>query len=249
MEETGPYNTPLALAREPFTAAFWVLCAPFLFPVVGVALAGLFWPGFSETVGNAAASGEAIAWVWITLALIHLAHFAILSVWSERIGAGPFAGAVKASQNWIIAAVLLGPVVLIGPNIVIGAIFGGTEGWEYSGEVNTALYDPGNWGPAYLAFACLLAPLLEEVTFRGVALGALLARGVPAGMAAVVSTAAFTFIHLQYSVPALAIVFIAGLGLAWLRLKSGTILVPILAHISANGFVTFLASLAPPPAG
>lgn len=249
MDETGPYNTPTALGREPFTAAFWTLCAPFLFPVIGVALATLFWPDFGNVVNDTAATGTAVAWIWITLALIHLAHFGVLSFWSEHIGAGAFAGSIRASQNWILAGVLLGPVILLGPNIIIGAIFGGTEGWEYSGDVNEALYAPGSLGPAYLAFACLLAPLLEEVTFRGVALGALLARGVPPVMSAVISTAAFTFIHLQYSVPALAIVFIAGLGLSWLRIRSGTILVPILAHITANGFVTFLASLAPPPAG
>ena len=79
-------------------------------------------------------------------------------------------------------------------------------------------------------------------------MGAMLVRGVPPVMAMVVSSAAFTFIHLQYSVPALIVVFVASMGFAWLRLKSGTVIVPLIAHITANGFVTFLASLSATPA-
>ncbi|MEQ9316839.1 MAG: CPBP family intramembrane glutamic endopeptidase [Henriciella sp.] len=245
----GPYNTPAALGREPFTAAFWVLCAPFLFPVLGVTLIGLIWPEFTSILDADVPSREAITWVWIALASIHLIHFATISVWSERIGAGPFAGDMRVTPNWMIAALLLGPPILLAPNIAAGLIFGGTEGWQYNGDVNTDLLEPQNWGAAYLVFSLLLAPVLEEVTFRGVALGILVVRGVPPLMAMVASSAAFTFIHLQYSVPALAVVFAASMGFAWLRLRSGSMLVPIVAHISANAIITFLATLAPPSSG
>lgn len=247
--EHGPYNTPTALGREPWTAGFWVICAPFLFPVVGAAIVALIWPGFRDVLGAATATPKLIGYVWASLAAIHLIHFAILSVWSERMGAGAFAGSMKASQNWIVASLLLGPVILILPNIAAAAFAGGADGWQYAQDQDTSFFSRENWGVAYLVFALFLAPILEEVTFRGVALGALIVRGVPPVMAAVLSAAAFTFIHLQYSVLALIVVFIAGLGFAWLRLKSGSMLVPILAHISANGMVTFLASMAPPPAG
>lgn len=244
--ESGPYNTPIALHREPFSAVFWVLCAPFLIPVAGSALIVMAWPGYFDVIQDRSASREAIGQVWMALAVIQVFYFGLLSLWSERVGAGAFAGRMKASQNWIIAAVLLGPVVLLAPQFLIAAIFGGAEGWQYSGEVNETLFAPQNWGPSYLVYVLLLAPVIEEVTFRGVAMGALLVRGVPPVMSMAISSAAFTFIHLQYSVAALVVVFIAGMGFAWLRLKSGTILVPILAHISANGFITFLASLSPP---
>lgn len=247
--ERGPFNTPVALGREPFTAGFWVICAPFLFPVVGAAIIALIWPGFNEVLGGDNASRERIGYVWAALASIHLIHFAFLSLWCERMGAGAFAGSMKASQNWIVASLLLGPVILILPNIVAALFAGGEEGWEYSRDVDTSFFARDNWGLAYLVFALVLAPILEEVTFRGVALGAMVVRGVPPVMAAVISSAAFTFLHLQYSLPALAVVFAAGLGFAWLRLKSGSMLVPILAHVAANGMITFLASLAPPPAG
>jgi len=245
---TGPYNTPIALKREPFSAAFWVLCAPFLIPVIGSVVVALVWPAYFDVIGDSGASREAIGQVWFSLVLIQFAYFTILSVWSERVGAGAFAGAMRASQNWIIAAILLGPVILLAPNLIAAGLFGGSEGWEYSGDVNRALFAPSNWGPAYLVFALVLAPILEEVTFRGVAIGAMVTRGVPPMMAAVISTAAFTFLHLQYSVPALAVVFVAGLGFAWLRLASGSMLVPIIAHITANATISFLATLAPPAA-
>jgi len=244
--ETAPYNTPPALAREPFTAAFWTLCAPFLFPVIGAFLIGLVWPGFNQVINGDERSAESIGQLWTALAAIHLVHFAILSIWSEKIGAGAFAGSMQASQNWIVAAILLGPVILIAPNLIAALLAGGEQGWEYSRDVDTSFFARENWGIAYLVFALVLAPILEEVTFRGVALGAMLTRGVPPIMAAVLSSAAFTFLHLQYSVPALLVVFVAGLGFAWLRMKSGTMLVPILAHIAANGMITFLASLSPP---
>ncbi|WP_300376190.1 CPBP family intramembrane glutamic endopeptidase [Henriciella sp.] len=247
--ETGPYNTPQALGREPFTAAFWTLCAPFLFPVAGAALLGLIWPAFFDIINDAQAAQSAVRAVWVAQCAFLIVHFGILSLWSEHIGAGAFAGQMTASQNWIVAAILLGPVILLTPTLIAGLVFGGEEGWKYSGEVNESLFAVENWSASYVVYALLLAPLLEEVTFRGVALGALLVRGVPPGMAMVLSSAAFTFLHVQYSIPALAVVFAAGMGFAWLRIKSGTILVPILAHIAANGLVTFLASLSPPPAG
>ena len=245
----GSYNTPTALGREPYSSAFWVLCAPFLFPVLGILIAGAAWPEFSDVISQDAPTAEAVSRIWMVLALIHLVHFAGLSLWSEHVGAGAFAGSMQASPNWFLAALLLGPAILLGPNIIAGMIFGGTEGWEYNGDVNTSLFSPENWGPTYLIFSLMLAPVLEEVTFRGVALGALVTRGVPPLMAMVLSSAAFTFLHLQYSIPALAVVFVAGMGFAWLRLKSGSMLVPILAHVAANSVITFLASLAPPPAG
>lgn len=245
---SGRYNAPPVLGREPFTAFFWTLCAPFLFPVIGVVLVGAVSPAFAEMLSAATPAPEAIAQIWMVFACIHLVHFACLSLWSEHVGAGAFAGSMRASPNWIMAAVLFGPVILLAPNMIAGMIFGGTEGWEYNGDVNMALFDPQNWGPVYLIFVLLLAPVLEEVTFRGVALGALVTRGVPAWMAMALSSAAFTFLHLQYTVPALVVVFVAGMGFAWLRLKSGSMLVPILAHIAANATITFLASLAPPPA-
>lgn len=244
--ESKPYNTPEALGREPFTAAFWTLCAPFLFPVLGAFLIGLAWPGFNQVINGTDRTTQAIGLLWASLAAIHLVHFAILSIWSERMGAGAFAGSMRASQNWIVASILLGPVILIAPNLIAALLAGGEQGWEYSRDVDTSFFARENWGIAYLAFALLLAPILEEVTFRGVALGALVVRGVPPLMAMALSSAAFTFLHLQYSIPALIVVFVAGMGFAWLRLKSGSMLVPILAHIAANSMITFLASLAPP---
>ena len=245
---TGPYNSPLALKREPFTAAFWVLCAPFLIPVIGSVVVALVWPAYFDVIGDSGASREAIGQVWFSLVLIQFAYFTILSVWSERVGAGAFAGAMRASQNWIIAAILLGPVILLAPNLIASSLAGGEEGWQYTRDINTALFEPANWGPSYLVYALLMAPLIEEVTYRGVAMGALLTRGVPPVMTMVLSSAAFTFAHLQYSVPALLVVFVAAMGFAWLRIRSGTIIVPILAHISANALITFLASLTPPSA-
>ena len=80
----------------------------------------------------------------------------------------------------------------------------------------------------------LLAPILEEVTFRGVALGCLLGRGVPVAAAIGIQAVGFALVHLQYTPAAMFSVFILGLFLGWLRIASKSIAVPILAHMAVN---------------
>jgi len=52
---------------------------------------------------------------------------------------------------------------------------------------------------------------------------------------------------LQYSLPAMAVVFFTGLGFAGLRLLSRSILVPILAHMAANAAMILMQLLATAP--
>ena len=99
--------------------------------------------------------------------------------------------------------------------------------------------------------------VFEETIFRGVLLGVLLRAGTRR-TAVVVSSVLFGFWHL---VPALsdansqsgaatvgvvvgtiAVTTIAGVLFAWLRLRSGSLVAPTLAHIATNS-LTYLAVL------
>jgi membrane protease YdiL (CAAX protease family) len=99
--------------------------------------------------------------------------------------------------------------------------------------------------------------IFEETIFRGVLLGVLL-RAWTRRTAVVVSSVLFGFWHL---VPALsdasgqsgaatigvvvgtiAVTTVAGVVLAWLRLRSGSLAAPVLAHIATNS-LTYLAVL------
>ena len=85
-----------------------------------------------------------------------------------------------------------------------------------------------------IASLVLLAPIIEEVAFRGVALSCLLGRGLPVFVSIVIQAVGFTALHLQYTPAAMFTVFVLGLFLGWLRVASKSISAPILAHMAVN---------------
>ncbi|MEM7460619.1 MAG: CPBP family intramembrane glutamic endopeptidase [Pseudomonadota bacterium] len=239
----GPYQTPLALAREPLMAFFWAVLAPILFLTGAALLAASFIPEF-ET--GSAQEIQAYQTLWFVSCIAMAAWFAVMSAWSNWLGAGPFAGGMKADSTWIMAAAILGPLILLVPNLVIASVMT-EEGWQYNGEVNQDVFQPKNWTLAFVFVSVMMAPIVEEVAFRGVALGALIARGLSPIGAVVLSSFAFAFSHLQYSPAAMLVVFLSGIGFAILRLMSGTVIVPIIAHASANAVILTLNLMASNP--
>jgi membrane protease YdiL (CAAX protease family) len=83
----------------------------------------------------------------------------------------------------------------------------------------------------------VVAPIVEEVLFRGLAYGALEKR-LGAGAAILGSSLLFALFHLQ--VLAFVPLFCLGLVLCWARWKCGSIALPILLHAFNNGLATFL---------
>ena len=240
----GPYKTPLALARDPLMAFFWVVLAPVLF-LTGAALVALefvpsFTPGSPEEI-------EAYQTLWLVSCLAMAFWFGTMSYWSNAIGAGPFAGEMRAAPSRLLIGAVLGPLLLIIPSVVVSS-FMTEDGWQYRGEVDEAVFAPQNWSLAYIFVAVIMAPVVEEVAFRGVAFGAIVARGLSPGAAIMLSSLAFAFSHLQYSPAAMFVVFLSGVGFAVLRLMSGTVIVPIIAHMTANGNVLLLNWIAANPA-
>ena len=91
--------------------------------------------------------------------------------------------------------------------------------------------------PGEFLWSVVTAPVFEELVFRGLLLGFLLARGWNPWLAVAVSSAAFAGIHSQYYLPGLLSVFIGGLLFGWLRILSKGLAAPILAHSLMNGWV------------
>ena len=77
----------------------------------------------------------------------------------------------------------------------------------------------------------LAGPLIEEVFFRGFLLAALI-RPLGAVRAAVVASAVFSAAHA--SVPVVLPLFVTGLLLSWLYLRTGSIWPPFAAHAAQN---------------
>ena len=240
---TGPYGTPLGLAREPVMAFFWAVLAPILALTGAALVAQAVSPPFEP---GSAGEIQAFHNLWLTTCLAMAIWFGVMSAWSDWLGAGPFAGRMHTETRWIVIAVLAGPAMLILPNLIV-ASFMTEQGWQYREEVSAAISDPRNWSLAYLFMAVLMAPIVEEVAFRGVALGTLIAKGIGPAAAVILSSLAFAFSHLQYSPAAMLIIFLTGIGFAILRLLSGTIIVPIVAHAAANADILILNWIAASP--
>lgn len=86
----------------------------------------------------------------------------------------------------------------------------------------------------------IIAPIAEELFFRGVVFNAFLRERGPR-MAYLGSAALFAVIHL--SIVALLPIFLLGLALAWIYDRTGNLLAPITMHAMVNGLSVGLALL------
>lgn len=88
--------------------------------------------------------------------------------------------------------------------------------------------------PATLLVAVVLAPLWEELTFRGFLLSALAKSRLGIVGGGLVSNGLWTALHAGYSIPALLSVFVAGGVITWLVWKTGSLRIAIVTHALVN---------------
>lgn len=179
----------------------------------------------------------------VTTAWVHWRHEA-----AGRL-TGPRPGGVKAALvgvGWGLAAFVVLNVV-VGIVIQLGAEALGIDVPETQESLREATRDPQQL-PWFILSAVLVAPLAEELFFRGMLYPALRQRiGVWGGI--VISAAAFAAAHLltegTLGGGALVFVLILPLGvlLAWLYERRGTLAVPVAVHMTFN-LVTMLLMLA-----
>ena len=229
---SGPYNTPPVFRHTPIAALFWTLLAPVLFLNIGILIAGAVTGGWATAQFQ---DGGSPAQQWTVLVLLQCLLFAAISLWAQRMGAGPFAGSMKLDSDWLAISAMTGPVILLGTSILVGLLVGGTDpNWMYREEFDLQLMSSAAIGWSMLLGTVLLFPLTEEIAFRGVALGWLLARGIPPALSALAISLLFAAAHQQYSLMGMIPIFVMGLYLCWLRVATGTIAAPIVSHMSAN---------------
>jgi membrane protease YdiL (CAAX protease family) len=238
-------HVPAGLSRHTFHAWWWTVGAPFLYPLSVLALLSLLAPPVFETMFG---EGAPVAPQWQVYAVISLVLAWRLVSWSERNGFGPLAGPLNLRWDWALAAAITGPLLVIGAPFLVGMLSGqGDSNWAYREEADADLLmsDPDNL--TMLAFVILLAPFIEEVGFRGVAMGWMVANG-RSGLAATIITAfAFALIHLQYTPLGMVAIFLVGLGLGALRMLSRGMSAPLIAHASGNAAVLWLSAASPSP--
>lgn len=136
---------------------------------------------------------------------------------------------------WLVAIVGIGVFMAVAFGIEALANVVAPSQQKQVTDVTTVLFSRFN-NPAAIVFLGVLAGVVEETLFRG----ALLPR-----FGIVVTAILFAALHIQYAISFATLeVFVLGLGLGWLRVRSGSTLTCMVTHAGydiAVGFLSFIA--------
>lgn len=138
---------------------------------------------------------------------------------------------------------LLVPLLLITPGLVLGTgwLIQGLQAWlPLSAWEESAFERMAESGLAMLVTVCVLAPVLEEMLFRGVVLRAFLQRH-PRGLAIWGSALIFGVAHMN--VYQFVVGVVLGSVSGWLYERTRSLLPCITLHAAFNGLVTVLGAL------
>jgi membrane protease YdiL (CAAX protease family) len=149
----------------------------------------------------------------------------------ERLGLLP----PRQKRWWLIAVVGIGVFMAVAFGIEALANVVAPSQQKQVTDVTTVLFSRFN-NPAAIVFLGVLAGVVEETLFRG----ALLPR-----FGIVVTAILFAALHIQYAVSFATLeVFVLGLGLGWLRVRSGSTLTGMVTHAGYDIAVGFLSLVA-----
>jgi uncharacterized protein len=147
--------------------------------------------------------------------------------------------ALRRPRRWL-SALGTAVVVLVVVNIVSAAL----DPFLHAGREQGLT--PARWEPSHapqfavFAFAVVvLAPLTEELAFRGLGYGLLR----PFGLAPPIVGSSFLWALAHGLLDALPVITILGIGLAWLRYRQGSTIPGMILHGTFNG-IALAASLA-----
>lgn len=182
---------------------------------------------------------------WILLPVQVVTQIVALVWVSRRRGTGSLAAdfgfVIEPSDlKWIFA----GPLALFGLGLIAGllrALLGISEENPQALLDTVAEFRGSITAVAIVLGVAVLGPVSEELTFRGLLLQTGLDKGLSPTATTVVSAAAFSLIHLVDSSLAsvagsitLVVLFLFGLFLAQLRIRTGSLAAPIFAHSGFN---------------
>jgi hypothetical protein len=105
-------------------------------------------------------------------------------------------------------------------------------------EFMLSAYSTAAFKPLFWLGVTVVSPIFEELVFRGFFLTGIRQTRIGAAGAVVVASLLWTLIHLQYGLYELSQIFILGLLLGAVRIRSGSTLPPIGMHILINVIAT-----------
>lgn len=123
----------------------------------------------------------------------------------------------------LIAVVLAGVVVAVQQPVVPVE-----TPTAYGGVLDVA----GVWGVVLVVLFATVAPVAEEIHFRGGWYGALRRRGWGAPVTVVVTAVLFALVHLEPT--RILVLLVPGLLLGWLRARTRRLAAPVAAHMLVN---------------
>lgn len=189
-----------------------------------------------ETLLPAADPGAILASsVGVTLALaIHL--LIIAGIWrlADRQGRRPEVLSFDGPAPSYAVCVLAGLAIVAASGLLELTLRFGL-GARVEGDASAII--KGLQSPAWLGtvfLAIVIAPLWEEIVFRGFLLSALAQSRLGIMGGALVTNTLWTLLHSDYSVAGLASVFLAGAMLTWFLWRTGSIRIAIVAHAVYN---------------
>jgi len=148
----------------------------------------------------------------------------------------------RAVKFFIISvAVLIGLILAL----AVVTVFIGEEMWgDPNQELNVKVMQQAGLAQSLL-FTGLIAPVKEEMMFRGLLLLSFFNKRLWFWGAAVISSAAFAFIHNVTSINLLFHIpyFMLGLAFAWALRYSGSLWIPIGLHVLKNSVAVISLSL------
>ncbi|MGB0938743.1 MAG: CPBP family intramembrane glutamic endopeptidase [Colwellia sp.] len=85
---------------------------------------------------------------------------------------------------------------------------------------------------------CIIAPIIEEIIFRGLAYSRLIQSGLGETRTIIITSLVFTIIHIQYEIIVMLTILPFAFLLGYVRYKTGNLVCCIALHIQLNVFST-----------
>ncbi|WP_275899687.1 CPBP family intramembrane glutamic endopeptidase [Bacillus piscicola] len=138
--------------------------------------------------------------------------------------------------KWTILGIFLAFIAQFAASVIESEILGIPPGSENTKEI----LDMVKMVPVFAVVVAIIGPILEEIVFRKVIFGAFYKR-LNFFLSALFSSIIFAVVHFDFT--HLLIYAAVGFTFSFLYVKTGRIIVPIIAHVSMNGYAVLVQVL------
>lgn len=189
--------------------------------------------------GDATTLSDNLALNIITSALTPLTFLGIFFLYIKSSKISLYAAKIKFNLNWKTVLILIGISILciFGLQYIVGGFNIGLTALGYKLTDFSLPYSNAGWYILNLLLLAVLPAIAEELVFRGVIFNGL-RRNVSDAAAIFLSATLFTLMHSsleQFIYP-----FILGVILAWLVLRTGSVVSSIIVHMCNNALAITL---------